>query len=280
MLKSSVIVSRISRCWAYTHVFPASFSKALTAPVQHQPLLANCKFLTLGSPHSGPHDKPPIHTHTPTEKGKTKKKKKKRKGKKKARKPTIMSSGGRKLPWLSSSSPTARGAGAQKRRASGDVYGAKGPLSSQSSHAIGSSQNPIPLTTPSPTGSDAGQMPVSASSSSKRRRLIGKTPVDVPPPSVGLHVTGLRPSHLPPLHFDLDDLENDNAAALEIVDLTQSDEGQDMPFMGSSSVRVVGVRYYDGFATPGEQVLLKREPHNPVRSLLIQMISELRICSL
>ena len=85
---------------------------------------------------------------------------------------------------------------------------------------------------------------------------------------MGLYATGLLASDFAPPHFDLDDLENDNAAALEIVDLTQSDEGQDMPFMGSTLVKVVGVRYYDGYATPGEQVLLKRERHNPVRVLL------------
>lgn len=181
----------------------------------------------------------------------------------------MSSSGGRRLPWPSQSGPSAKEVGSRKRRASGGASGAKGPLSSQSPHAIGSSQNPISLTTPSPPGSDVGQAQASiASSSSKRRRLTGKAPIAAQPPPVGLYAIGLRASDFAPAHYDLDDLENDNAAALEIVDLTQSDEGQDMPFMGSTPVRVVGVRYYDGFATPGEQVLLKRERHNRVGVLL------------
>ena len=268
MLKYSVILSRFSlfsRFGAYTHVFP-TLTVALTAPVRAQPSPANSRFLTLGSPHSSPPDKPPIHTHTPTEKEKQKEKRKERKRKRKGREAITMSSGGRRVPWRSSSAPSAKQAGAQKRKANEGVSGVRGPLSS---HAIGSSQNPISLTTPSPTNSDAEQTPASiASSSSKRRRLTSKAQIAVPPPPIGLHATGLCASDFASPYFDLDDLENDNAAALEIVDLTQSDESQDMPFMGSTLVKVVGVRHYDGYATPGEQVLLKRERHNPVRFLL------------
>ena len=171
----------------------------------------------------------------------------------------MSSSGGRRLPWASSSAPSVKGTGTQK---------------TQSPYEIGSSQNPIPLTTPSPTGSDAEQTPTSiASPSSKRKKPIGKAPIAVPPPPVGLHPTGLQASDFASPHFGLGGIENDNATALEIVDLTQSDEGQGMPFMGSTLVRVVGVRHYDGNAALGDQVLLERDHRNPYDKNAIQVSS-------
>jgi SWI/SNF-related matrix-associated actin-dependent regulator of chromatin subfamily A3 len=50
----------------------------------------------------------------------------------------------------------------------------------------------------------------------------------------------------------------------EIIDLSQDvDEGHEWTNMGSLKDKIVGVRYYNGLASPGEQVLIKREPGNP-----------------
>ena len=38
-------------------------------------------------------------------------------------------------------------------------------------------------------------------------------------------------------------------------------------FTGTLKSKIVGVRYYNGYATVGEMVLLKREPHNQVSNV-------------
>lgn len=50
----------------------------------------------------------------------------------------------------------------------------------------------------------------------------------------------------------------------EIIDLSQDvEEGFGWVCVGAIDGKIVGVRYYDGYATPGEQVMVKREPLNP-----------------
>lgn len=51
----------------------------------------------------------------------------------------------------------------------------------------------------------------------------------------------------------------------EIIDLTQPDEGPAPELYGTLDTKIVGVRYYNGVASPGEVVICKREPSNPVR---------------
>lgn len=49
----------------------------------------------------------------------------------------------------------------------------------------------------------------------------------------------------------------------EIIDLSHDvDEDIAWVSMGVISGKIVGVRYYNGYATPGEQVMVKREPSN------------------
>jgi SWI/SNF-related matrix-associated actin-dependent regulator of chromatin subfamily A3 len=58
----------------------------------------------------------------------------------------------------------------------------------------------------------------------------------------------------------------------EIIDLSQDiDEGHGWTILGSLDGKIVGIRYYNGFATPGEQVLIKREPGNPYDSNAIRV---------
>ncbi|KAI5463238.1 SNF2 family N-terminal domain-containing protein [Mariannaea sp. PMI_226] len=52
------------------------------------------------------------------------------------------------------------------------------------------------------------------------------------------------------------------ASEPEVLDLTQDDEGPGQELYGSFAGKIVGVRYYGGYASPGEMVLCKREPHN------------------
>ncbi|CAG8984075.1 hypothetical protein HYALB_00003017 [Hymenoscyphus albidus] len=58
----------------------------------------------------------------------------------------------------------------------------------------------------------------------------------------------------------------------EIVDLTQEpEEGFGWVCLGAITDKIVGIRYYNGVASPGEQVLVKREPENPYDSNAIRV---------
>ncbi|KAF7558403.1 hypothetical protein G7046_g5754 [Stylonectria norvegica] len=48
----------------------------------------------------------------------------------------------------------------------------------------------------------------------------------------------------------------------DVLDLTQDDDGPLRELYGSFSGKIVGVRYYQGYASPGEIVLCRREPQN------------------
>jgi SWI/SNF-related matrix-associated actin-dependent regulator of chromatin subfamily A3 len=58
----------------------------------------------------------------------------------------------------------------------------------------------------------------------------------------------------------------------EILDLSQdADEGNGWVCLGAIDGKIVGIRYYDGFATMGEQVMVRREPGNPYDSNAIRI---------
>ena len=160
----------------------------------------------------------------------------------------------RVLPWVppqsTNTTPTSTG------RVKGPLTHSKRP---SSVYAQGSSQNPISLTSPSPPESGNDE---AATSSGKRRKTAKKLPVLAPQPPLGLHAAGLHPTDFSAEYFNLADLEGDNALAQEVVDLTQSDDKEESVWVGSFAVNAVGVRYYSGVATLGEQVLLQRDPHN------------------
>lgn len=48
----------------------------------------------------------------------------------------------------------------------------------------------------------------------------------------------------------------------DLVDLTQADEGPIFGLYGTINNKIVGVRYYSGIVSPGEVVILRREPTN------------------
>ncbi|CAM1511353.1 Fc.00g088660.m01.CDS01 [Cosmosporella sp. VM-42] len=48
----------------------------------------------------------------------------------------------------------------------------------------------------------------------------------------------------------------------EVLDLTQDDDGPTRELYGTFAGKIVGVRYYRGYASPGEIVLCRREPQN------------------
>ncbi|KAK3503055.1 DNA repair and recombination protein RAD5B [Neurospora crassa] len=75
------------------------------------------------------------------------------------------------------------------------------------------------------------------------------------------------PEHVQAIHDTLnwlstqpDILESDDEA--EVIDLTQADPGPVLEFYGHFDGKIVGVRYYNGVASPGEVVVCKREPQN------------------
>ena len=58
----------------------------------------------------------------------------------------------------------------------------------------------------------------------------------------------------------------------DIIDLSQGgDEGFGWTCVGSIDGKIVGLRYYNGHATVGEQVLIKREPANPYDSNAVRI---------
>ncbi|TVY33609.1 DNA repair protein RAD5A [Lachnellula subtilissima] len=58
----------------------------------------------------------------------------------------------------------------------------------------------------------------------------------------------------------------------EVLDLSQdADEGSGWTCVGAIDGKIVGVRYYNGYATPGEQVMIRREPSNPYDSNAIRV---------
>jgi SWI/SNF-related matrix-associated actin-dependent regulator of chromatin subfamily A3 len=58
----------------------------------------------------------------------------------------------------------------------------------------------------------------------------------------------------------------------EIIILSQdADEGFGWLCVGAIDAKIVGIRYYDGYATVGEQVMIKREPRNPYDSNAIRV---------
>lgn len=58
----------------------------------------------------------------------------------------------------------------------------------------------------------------------------------------------------------------------EVLDLSQdADEGSGWICLGAIDGKIVGIRYYDGLATIGEQVMIRREPGNPYDSNAIRI---------
>lgn len=49
----------------------------------------------------------------------------------------------------------------------------------------------------------------------------------------------------------------------EFLDLTQADDGPALQLYGTTDNKIVGCRYYNGIVSPGELVVLRREPSNP-----------------
>lgn len=58
----------------------------------------------------------------------------------------------------------------------------------------------------------------------------------------------------------------------EIIDLSQDvDEGEGWLCVGAIDAKIVGVRYYEGYATANETVIVRREPGNPYDSNAIRI---------
>jgi SWI/SNF-related matrix-associated actin-dependent regulator of chromatin subfamily A3 len=67
-------------------------------------------------------------------------------------------------------------------------------------------------------------------------------------------------------------VEADEEEEEEILDLSQDvDEGFGWVCVGAIDGKIVGIRYYDGYATMGEQVMVRREPGNPYDSNAIRI---------
>lgn len=49
---------------------------------------------------------------------------------------------------------------------------------------------------------------------------------------------------------------------LDLMDLTQADDGPVLQHYGDIDNKIVGVRFYNGLVSPGEVVVLRRDPMN------------------
>jgi SWI/SNF-related matrix-associated actin-dependent regulator of chromatin subfamily A3 len=69
--------------------------------------------------------------------------------------------------------------------------------------------------------------------------------------------------------------EDEDDASQEVPDATQAYNQQqyDYTLYGKIQAKIVGVRYYSGYATTGEMVVLRREPHNPYDANAIQALN-------
>lgn len=125
-----------------------------------------------------------------------------------------------------------------------------------------------------PSSSFSGVYSNPPSSSKRKAPEIINIPSDddFPSPSTPSSATQKRKKvanpAIPGSSTQLDIEYDDDAGAHEVIDLSQDDENEYLEHYGYCDTKVVGVRYYQGIATVGEQVLLKREPRNQV-SLLI-----------
>jgi hypothetical protein len=67
-------------------------------------------------------------------------------------------------------------------------------------------------------------------------------------------------------------LVGENGEEGDIIDLSQDvEEGFGWVCLGAIDGKIVGIRYYHGYATPGEQVMIRREPGNPYDSNAIRV---------
>src|ERR1700742_3885698 len=96
----------------------------------------------------------------------------------------------------------------------------------------------------------------------KKQAPINQTPRSQPPPSQAL---------ISASQIQRDAWLETNAGD-EIIDLSQDiDEEDGWLCVGAIDGKIVGIRYYDGYATVGEQVMVKREPGNPYDSNAIRV---------
>lgn len=152
------------------------------------------------------------------------------------------------------------------------------------SHA-GPSSQPYPTTPSSSRSIDASSPPSSRSTYALSRATYPpsvsakrKTPAyieipddddDAPTSSIPVSKRNKRPSN-PGASTQLNYDSDDDAGAHDVIDLSQDTEGEfgeDWEHYGHMLTKIVGVQYYNGIATVGEQVLLMREPRNKASSL-------------
>jgi SWI/SNF-related matrix-associated actin-dependent regulator of chromatin subfamily A3 len=94
------------------------------------------------------------------------------------------------------------------------------------------------------------------------------------PPQRKLARTNQHPVPQPPSRQSLNsrDAWSDVNEENEIIDLSQDvDEGFGWICVGAIDDKIVGIRYYNGLATAGEQVMIRREPGNPYDSNAIRI---------
>lgn len=123
-----------------------------------------------------------------------------------------------------------------------------------------------PSSQPYSTTPSSSHPTYSTSSSTKRKAPvfieIPDDDEDAPSSSIPTPKRSKRPpGPVVGTHYDYDD----DFGAHDVIDLSQDNDGEygeDWEHYGHMLTKVVGVQYYNGIATVGEQVLLKREPQN------------------
>ncbi|TIA12890.1 SNF2 family DNA-dependent ATPase domain-containing protein [Aureobasidium pullulans] len=169
----------------------------------------------------------------------------------------------RSIPWMApNGGKQGQPSDAFKRKRSSDVI----DLTGDSAETRPAPKTPRTSSTRTPTHSQSSAGP---SSSAARSRQYGRTPSwTQPSPSQGNRSAYVPPWTPPTQHSQAERdawLQEEDNDIFENVASSQNVPAAHEQYQkyGTVDTKIVGVRFYTGFATVGERITIKREPSNP-----------------
>ncbi|CAD0048283.1 unnamed protein product [Aureobasidium pullulans] len=169
----------------------------------------------------------------------------------------------RSIPWMApNGGKQGQPSDASKRKRSSDVI----DLTGDSAETRPAPKTPRTSSTRTPSHSQSSAGP---SSSAARSRQYGRTPSwTQPSPSQGNRSAYVPPWTPPTQHSQAEHdawLREEDNDIFENVASSQNVPAAHEQYQkyGSVDTKIVGVRFYTGFATVGERITIKREPSNP-----------------
>lgn len=169
----------------------------------------------------------------------------------------------RSIPWMApNGGKQGKPSDASKRKRSSDVI----DLTGDSAETRPAPKTPRTSSTRTPSHSQSSAGP---SSSAARSRQYGRTPSwTQPSPSQGNRSAYVPPWTPPTQHSQAERdawLQEEDNDIFENVASSQNVPAAYEQYQkyGTVDTKIVGVRFYTGFATVGERITIKREPSNP-----------------